>query len=219
MPLSQFVFALIATCGLVGTALADSEPEGSFLRPVEDFHPETDRWTEHNNRIRLSSWTGAWFFGTDLDIRHDLVTGARVSWEVPGFIGIRWDSGLAPRSRADVDGLVGGARISRRTRGVVHAHTLGLAIFNPELSVPNLALWAGFGAGVFAYDYDEPQALRGATQVDDLEGFSFSVNVFVELDYRIVDVFHVGLGLRQHALLGDNRGGVSEATLNLSILF
>ena len=37
--------------------IRDAVPLGD-LKMVEDFHPETDRWTEHNNRIRITLWTG-----------------------------------------------------------------------------------------------------------------------------------------------------------------
>lgn len=221
------------------------------LRNVEDFHPETDRWTEHNNRIRITWWTGGWFFSNELDIQHDVVTGFRIAWEVPGFIGIRWDSGFVPWSRLEVKGArADGGISSREMDGIVHAHTLSLGIFNPELSVDGLAFWAGFGAGLFIYDYNESDIFSGTTGGNTADGafddINITGNIFVELDYKIADVFHVGVGIRQHFLLADHTddgrfysfdgveqsglggrndgiiddlAGVTELTFNLSILF
>ncbi|MGE0712669.1 MAG: hypothetical protein AB7N76_09065 [Planctomycetota bacterium] len=209
------------------------------LAKVEDFHPETDRWTEHNNRIRISAWFGGWFFSNELEIDHDAVIGLRIAWEVPGFIGIRWDSGFVGWSTLRVRGVPGTtSNRERDVAGVVHAHTLSLAIFNPELSIDGLAFWAGFGAGLWVYDYHENSV--------DFSSSNMSGNVFIELDYKIADIFHVGVGLRQHFLLAthtddfqfadingqtpannggrndgilDDLAGVTELTLNFSILF
>ncbi len=192
----------------------------SSLVRVEDFHPETDRWTERNNRIRITSWTGAWLFGTSADIQNDVVTGLRLSWEVPGFIGIRVSSGFVGWSRLRVRAQDGGQTFRSTARGIVHGHTISLALFNPELSTIGLAFWAGFGGGLFLYDYEEPGRFTPTTTTDEeLDDVSLSGHVFVELDYRVVDVFHIGLGLRQHLLVGDNSGGVTEVALHLSVLF
>ncbi|MBL4844605.1 MAG: hypothetical protein JKY65_03685 [Planctomycetes bacterium] len=228
----------------------DTVPMGD-LRNVEDFHPETDRWTEHNNRIRITWWTGAWLFSKELDLKNDLVTGFRIAWEVPGFIAIRWDSGFVPWSRLEVKQLQPAGNVSsREMSGMVSAHTLSLGIFNPELSVPDLAFWAGFGAGLWVYDYNESDIFSGSSSVDTADGdwseINIGGNIFVELDYRIMDVFHVGIGIRQHFILADHTddgrfyaldgvdqkglggrndgiiddlAGVTELTFNLSILF
>lgn len=220
------------------------------LRAVEDFHPETDRWTEHNNRIRITWWNGGWFFSNELDIQHDFVTGLRLAWEVPGFIGIRLDSGFVPWSRLEVKGIRNGVVSSRSADGVVHAHTLSLGIFNPELSVDGLAFWAGFGGGVWVYNYNESDVFSGQSGIDTADASFDDVNisgcVFVELDYKIADIFHVGVGIRQHFILAshtddgrfysfdgteqstgggrndgilDDLAGVTELTFNLSVLF
>lgn len=228
----------------------DSVPM-SDLRNVEDFHPETDRWTEHNNRIRITWFTGGWFFSNELDIKNDVVTGFRIAWEVPGFIGIRWDSGFVPWSRLEVKALrADGSTSSREMSGIVHAHTLSLGIFNPELSVDGLAFWAGFGAGLWIYDYNESDIFSGSSSANTADGdfsdINIGGNIFVELDYKIADVFHIGIGIRQHFILADHTdegrfyafdgvdqsgvggrndgiiddlAGVTELTFNLSVLF
>jgi len=229
----------------------DRVPMGD-LRPIEDFHPETDRWTNRNNRIRITAYTGGWFFSNELDIENDVPIGFRLSWEVPGFIGIRWDSAFAPWSRLEVKapaGVGGGVNpsSSRWVDGIAHAHTLSLGIFNPELSVDGLAFWAGFGFGVWVFDYDETNVFGPDSGIDaSWDETAISANIFVELDYKISDVFHVGIGLRQHFINADwtdegrfyslndteqsfdtgrNDGpiddlaGVTEITFNISILF
>lgn len=224
--------------GLHSTYELDRVPMAD-LRQIEDFHPETDRWTEHNNRIRITWWNGGWFFSKDLDIEHTWATGLRLAWEVPGFIGIRLDHGIAPLANLEVRSGVNG----RDTiRGFVHSHTLSLAIFNPELSVDGLAFWAGFGAGLWVYDFQENNVNTGNIDFSDT---NLSGNIFIEIDYKIADIFHVGIGIRQHFLLADqtddsryyvagstgvgtdgrNNGilddlaGVTELTFNLSVLF
>jgi hypothetical protein len=222
------------------------------LQLIEDFHPETDRWTDRNNRIRITMWTGAWLFSKELRIHHDVPVGFRISWEVPGFISIRWDSGFAPWSRMEVKGRTSSGNLSSRwMSGVVHNHTLSLGIFNPELSVSGLAFWAGFGAGIWVYNYNEADVFGDTSdQGIDAEFSDTNISglVFIELDYEISDTFHVGLGIRQHALLADHTNdgrfyefngvqqtkadaidrndgqfddlaGVTEITFNISVLF
>ena len=103
------------------------------LQRIEDFHPETDRWTDRTNRIRITLWQGGWFFSSELDIHHDYVVGFRINWEVPVFIGIRWDSGFVPWSRMEVKAVPGintNPASSRWMSGVVHSHTLNLGAFS-----------------------------------------------------------------------------------------
>jgi hypothetical protein len=232
--------------------LSDPDPLDAVpladLGNVADFHPETDRWTERNNRIRLTGWVGAWLFSGELDIHGDVAVGFRINWEVPGFIGIRWDSGFVPWSRLEIRNPADSSN-KRSINGYVHSHTIGLGIFNPELSVDGLAFWAGFGGGLWFYNYNEND-IFGEGSNQGIDGEFNDVNVsgylFVELDYEVADVFHIGLGIRQHLLLaahtdegrfyeidgqeqsrGDGRNdgpiddlaGVTEITLNLSILF
>lgn len=216
------------------------------LRLVEEFHPETDRWTERTNRIRITAWQGLWAFSNDLDIRHDYVLGLRLNWEVPGFIAIRLDSGFVPWSRLEVKlATANNGRSSRHMSGVVHSHHLGLGIFNPELSIDGLAFWAGFGMGLWFFNYNENDIVQGVD--GDWQETAFGAHIFVELDYKISDIMHVGLGLRFHALnadwtndgrfydlngasqanaLVDRNDGilddlsvVTELTLNFSVLF
>ena len=217
------------------------------LRNVEDFHPETDRWTEHNNRIRITWFNGAWFFSNELDIEATWVSGLRLAWEVPGFIGIRIDSAFAPLADLEVRGGVGGGgnRRTETVRGLVHSHTLSLGIFNPELSVDGLAFWAGFGAGLWIFNFNENDVFGAGTGDVDFTETNLSGNIFIELDYKIADIFHVGIGIRQHFLLADHTddsafpfdiagtsttdgrndgilddlAGVTEFTFNLSVLF
>lgn len=223
----------------------------SDLRPVEDFHPETDRWTERTNRIRITPWFGAWLFSDELRIHHDVAVGLRINWEVPGFIGIRWDSGVVPWSRMEVkidSTAIGGGnpRSSRYMDGNVHSHTLSIAIFNPELSTTGLAFWAGFGAGLWFFDYHESNIIRESGIDGDFTDTTFSGNIFVELDYKIADIFHIGIGTRVHVLMADHTDDgrfydlndveqsagsgrndgilddlatVTEFTLNISVLF
>jgi hypothetical protein len=217
------------------------------LRPIEEFHPETDRWTERTNRIRISPFVGAWLFSDELRIHHDVVVGFRIAWEVPGFIGIRWDSAFVPWSRLEAKiPTATNPRSSRYIDGIVHAHTLSIGIFNPELSVAGLAFWAGLGGGVFVYDYHESDVIDGFQSEGDFSDINLSGNIFIELDYKIADIFHVGLGTRLHVLVADQTNDgrfyeingvdqssvedrndgliddlatVTEFTLNFSILF
>ena len=220
------------------------------LRLAADFHPETDRWTERHNRIRITQWTAVWLFSGELDIHNDIAIGLRLAWEVPGFIGIRLDSGFVPWSRLEVKapaGFAANPRSSRYVDGVVHSHTLSLGIFNPELSIEGLAFWAGFGGGLWIYSYSESDVFGIDSNIDgDFSDINISGNIFVELDYKIADIFHVGFGIRTHFILADhtdegrfydlndvnqsidtgrNDGPlddlavVTEFTLNISILF
>lgn len=176
------------------------------LRPIEDFHPETDRWTERTNRIRISPWVAGWFFSKELRIHNDVAIGMRLSWEVPGFIGIRIDSGVVPWSRMEVKGATAtNASSSRWMDGYVHSHTLSIGIFNPELSVDGLAFWAGFGGGLWIYSYDESDVFGEGSGVDgEFSDSNISGNIFMELDYKITDIFHVGVGARLHVLMADH---------------
>lgn len=229
----------------------DIVPQGD-LSPIDDFHPETDRWTARTNRIRITPFLGVWFFSGELDIHTDLVMGLRLNWEVPGFIGIRLDVGAVPtysrlEVKADRSSVGGNARSSRWLDGTVANFNLSLGIFNPELSIDGLAFWAGFGFGVWYFDYRESDIFG----VDGLDGSwndtTFGGNIFVELDYKILDILHIGLGIREHILLADwtndgrfyefnnveqSFGGedrndgildelavVTEFTLNISVLF
>ncbi|RMG15741.1 MAG: hypothetical protein D6731_07680 [Planctomycetota bacterium] len=224
-----------ADLGLDSVPLAD-------LSPVADFHPETDRWTERNNRIKLSAWGGVWAPSGELDIDPSLAIGLRLAWEVPGFIGIHIEGGAMPVSRLEVKS---GPNNSEDIGGLFHSYSVGLAIFNPELSVDGLAFWAGFGGSLWLYNFSESDVFVTGDKYEfndsNIGGF-----IFIELDYEIVDVFHIGLSLRQHVLLADHTNdgrfyevnGVSasnnldrnegpfddlasvfEARINISILF
>lgn len=225
------------------------------LQPIEDFHPEVDRWTARNNRIRITGWTGLWAFSGELDIDATAVIGFRINWEVPGFIGIRWDSGFVPWAQLEVKDA---NNDTEKAYGVVHSHTLSIGIFNPELSIGGLSFWAGFGLGLWVYDFnDNDVSFNSGTDVSvsfsetdgilgDEDAINLSGNIFIELDYEVADIFHIGLGLRQHILLADHtnlgrfyeingtlasRGdgrnsgplddlaGVTEITVNFSFLF
>lgn len=215
------------------------------LQLIEDFHPEVDRWTPRHNRIRLTVWQGAWVFSEDLDIQNDYVIGLRLAWEVPGFIGIRWDSGFVPWSRLEVKvATANNPRSSRHMDGFVSSHYLSLGIFNPELSVDGLAFWAGFGFGWWLFDYNENDLVLGVDA--DWNDSALAFALFVELDYAISDIFHLGIGVRQHFInadwtddgryydlngvnqsQGDGRNdgimddiaGVTEFTFNISLVF
>lgn len=177
------------------------------LRLAADFHPETDRWTERHNRIRISLWMGVWAWSGEMDIHTDMVLGLRLAWEVPGFIGIRLDSGLVPWSRLEVKPVppgFGNTNSKRHINGYVHNHTLSLGIFNPELSIAGLAFWAGFGGGLWFYEYHENDVFGVDSGIDgDWSDVNISGHIFVELDYKIVDILHVGIGLREHVVLAD----------------
>lgn len=224
------------------------------LQPIEDFHPEVDRWTARHNRIRVTGWTGLWAFSGELDIDATAVIGFRINWEVPGFIGIRWDSGFVPWAQLEVKDA---SNDTEKASGFVHAHTLSIGIFNPELSIGGLSFWAGFGLGLWFYNFEDNDVdFNGADakiSFSKSDGFfgkedaiNLSGNIFIELDYEVAEIFHIGLGLRQHVLLADhtnlgrfyevngtlasqgdgrNSGpiddlaGVTEITLNFSFLF
>lgn len=175
------------------------------LQPIEDFHPETDRWTERTNRIRISPWVAVWWFSGELDIHNDIAIGGRISWEVPGFIGIRLDHGIVPWARMEVKGVRNGGTSSRWMSGFVHSHTLSLGIFNPELSIDGLAFWAGFGMGLWFYNFDESDVFNEASGVDaSFDDTNFAFNIFLELDYKITDILHVGIGFREHIIFASH---------------
>jgi len=179
------------------------------LRPITDFHPETNRWTDRNNRIKLTGWLGAWAFSGELDIDATFAFGVRLSWEVPGFIAIRWDSGFAPAASLEVRSQTT-ANGREDIGGTVQAHTLSIGIFNPELSTGRLAFWAGFGLGAWVYNFSE--RVNGVRysfdEVDGIMGdedaLNLAGNVFIELDIEVMPTFHIALGLRQHFLLADH---------------
>jgi hypothetical protein len=219
--------------------------EHGDLSPIDDFHPETDRWTARTNRIRITPFIALWMFSGELDIRADIAMGLRLNWEVPGFIGIRLDFGVVPTySRLEVKN----GTSSGYMQGTVANFNLSLGIFNPELSIEGLAFWAGFGLGLWYYDYHESDLFGASTGVDgDWNDTNIGGNIFLELDYKITDIFHVGIGLREHIILanhtddgrfyefndveqsfgGDGRNDgiiddlaiVTELTLNFSVLF
>lgn len=186
------------------------------LQLTEDFHPETDRWTDRNNRVRISMWTGVWVFSGELDLETTAPIGFRINWEVPGFIGIRWDSGFVPWAQLEVKNGTGANRDTEHAFGWVHSHTLSIGIFNPELSVDGLAFWAGFGLGFWIYNFDDDVGFDNTAndvnvefnEVDgilgDEDALNIAGNIFIEIDYAIADVFHISLGLRQHILLADH---------------
>ncbi len=180
----------------------DAVPIGD-LAQITDFHPETDRWTERNNRIRITVWIGAWMLSNELDIHNQEVLGLRINWEVPGFIGIRWNSSAIPFARMEVKSGGGPGASSRYMDGIVHNHTLGLGIFNPELSIDGLAFWAGFGGGLWIFDFSETGVFSGSPGTHSFNEVSIGGFIFVELDYEIADIFHIGLGLKQHVILAD----------------
>lgn len=223
------------------------------LRQIADFHPEVDRWTERHNRIRITLWSGVWLFGGELDIEPVTVpVGLGLRWEVPGFIGIRLDGAVA-YSRLEVKSngipFTKQPRSTRFLDGVTHNYTLSLGIFNPELSVAGLAFWAGFGGGIWYWSFDEDDVFGEGTGIDGDYGdddLNISGHIFVELDYAIADIFHIGLGIRQHFVLApqtddgrfyefngveqsfdsgrndgilDDIALVTEFTLNISIVF
>lgn len=179
------------------------------LERVADFHPETDRWTDRNNRIRLSPWVAGWFFSNNLKVEHDMAMGLRLAWEVPGFIGIRLDSGIVPWSHLDIhfpnpqkpSGLT-----DRRIPGIAANIALTLGIFNPELSTPAgpLAFWAGFGPEIWIFSYKQDNVAFSSSTVkySSMDDFPRELNwgaqIFIEMDFKISDLLHAGLGFREH---------------------
>jgi hypothetical protein len=205
------------TVGNADLGLTDRDPiEQGDLRTIEDFHPETDRWTPRTNRIRITPFFGVWFFSGELDIHNDVVIGTRLNWEVPGFIGIRLDAGVVPWARLEVKGAPGGGpgfargNSSRWVDGYVANFNLDLGIFNPELSIDGLAFWAGFGGGIWVFNFREDGIFNTdeVGGVADVQGewndINISGNIFCELDYKILDILHVGAGLRFHFLMADH---------------
>jgi hypothetical protein len=163
-----------------------------------DFHPETDRWTERNNRVKVSLLMSAMFFGNNLRVLDDVGIGLRVAWEVPGFISIRLDTTILPFSHIETRTINSSSGDGRRyTPGYLDMTCLTVGIFNPELSAaPNLAMWAGLGLDAVFYHYGGLIAGNHYTYVDQNVGGEF----FFNLEYKIVDIFHVGLEWREHVL-------------------
>ena len=173
------------------------------LRLLTEFHPEIDRWTERNNRIRMTFYVAAMFFSRELRIQDDIGLGGRLNWEVPGFISIRIDSNVVPWSRMEVKVPSPiNPNSSRHMSGMVHSHFLNIGLWNPELSDDDLVMWAGFGAGVWIYDYSEADIIP---QVDgEFSDYNLAGNAFLELDYKVIDIFHVSFGVRLHGIWADH---------------
>lgn len=169
---------------------------------LADYHPETDRWTERNNRIKITLFGSALFFGNNMRIYNDAGVGLRVSWEVPGFIGIRLDSVLVPWSHMVVRnvGKTSTNNSNRSMQGFVDCTSLSIAIFNPELSTaPNLAMWAGFGVDLWEYHYDDfIHGANGASRRYQYVDWNLGGNLFFNLEYKISDIFHIGFEIREH---------------------
>lgn len=218
------------------------------LENVADYHPETDRWTERNNRIKISLYGAGWFFSQNLNIAHDAAVGLRVSWEVPGFIAIRLDGAFVPWSHLLV-------RINNTTGfsdnlvpGVAGNVSLTIGIFNPELSTAAgpLAFWAGFGPEVWFWSYHANNVSSAGTfHTVDFNGknsLNLGGQIFIEADFKIMDILHFGLGFREHIIVApqvkdgrywdldggsaslgkrDNMGlaAVQDVYLQLSVLF
>jgi hypothetical protein len=165
----------------------------------EDYHPETDRWTERNNRIKISVYGAGLFFAGNLRIACNAAAGLRVAWEVPGFIGVRLETVCDPLSRMRIrtTNISGGSSL-RNMKGFVDCTSLSVAIFNPELSYPaRIAMWAGLGVDVWFYHYYENN-ISFLGQRFDYQDFNVGLNFFFDLEFKITDIFHVGAGFREH---------------------
>lgn len=169
-----------------------------------DYHPETDRWTERNNRVKLTLYGSALFFGTNLRIQHDGGIGLRISWEVPGFIGIRLDNVYVPFSHIRVrnTGRTSTNSSTRLAEGFLNLTSLSIAIFNPELSAaPNLAMWAGFGVDLWEYHYNSfIHTSAGQARRYQYVDWNVGGNFFFNLEYKISDLFHIGFEWREHVV-------------------
>jgi len=168
-----------------------------------DYHPETDRWTERNNRIKITFYPAILFWAGNLRVENNIEgnigVGLRVSWEVPGFIGIRLDNTLVPftylRVRDAANALDKNGDHHRSIPGFVDLTSLSIAIFNPELSfAPNLAMWAGFGVDWINYHYSASAATAHYEFID----YNFGGNFFFDLEYKITDIFHIGFEWKEH---------------------
>jgi len=176
--------------------------EANQLELVVDYHPEVDRWTERNNRIRLTPYIGAWFYSNELDIENNVALGLRLSWETPGFISIRFETAFSPFSRLKVK--PGGSPNPSSTRhadGTVTNAYLSVAIFNPELSSAGLAWWAGLGTGAWIFDFNESAVQGRGTRTDvSFNEVTPAAKLFLEVDYKITPTLHVGFGVAEHIL-------------------
>jgi hypothetical protein len=229
----------------------DSQVDATLekLEPIADYHPETDRWTERNNRIKISLWGAGWFFSQNLNIAHDAAVGLRVAWEVPGFIAIRLDGGFCPWSHllARVD-RGNGFFSDELVPGLAVNSSLTIGIFNPELSTAAgpLAFWAGFGPEIWYWNYHSNNVtISGVDHQIDFSGknsLNFGGQIFVEADFKVMDIMHFGLGFKEHIVVApqvkdgrywtldggsasngkkDNMGlaAVQDVYLQLSVLF
>ncbi len=204
VPILGMPSADLPPVGEVDEIAALGEPISLEKIWAADFHPETDRWTERNNRVKITLFGSALFFGQNLRIYHDAGVGLRVSWEVPGFIGIRLDSVIVPFSHMVVRniGKTSTNDSNRSMRGFVDCTSLSIAIFNPELSAaPNLVMWAGFGVDLWEYHYDQflPNA-GGTSRRYQYVDWNLGGNLFFNMEYKIVDTFHIGFELREHVV-------------------
>jgi hypothetical protein len=221
-----------STDGATTNAVAKSGGAGSDdsgkLENATDFYPETDQWTERNNRIKISAYFSGLLFGRNLRIEPDFAEGLQLSWEVPGFIGVRLNTVVVPGySRMQVSpegGSQNGASPGRHITGTVDCTSLSIAIFNPELSMPSpgaLAMWAGLGLDLWIYHYTED----GLTFISNFQhNFSFNtnpgMNIFFDAEFKVTDNFHIGLGLKDHIVYAPQTergefyqiGGVTQGT-------
>lgn len=205
--LSDTVKSPATTDDVAGEAVKELFEDEELQLLATDYHPTVDRWTERNNRIKLSLLAGGLVFSGDLDISPVGFGGLRISWEAPGFIGIHFDAALAPyvQLRVKPGGNVNDTNAEKKADGYVSHFYLSLAIFNPQLSTENLAFWAGAGAGVWYFDFDEDDVQDASPLQTDVSFQELvpAAKVFVELDYRITQTIHIGFGAAGHVLYAE----------------
>lgn len=182
--------------------LASIFDQNEELQALTDYHPTVDRWTDRDNRIRVKMPISWLLYSGELDVKPNVGIGLSISWEAPGFIAIFFEGMISPFSRLEVKpGASLNPRSSRHAEGFTANAYLSIAIFNPELSNEDLALWAGVGAGAWYFNFNDDSTQNSIAPSDvEFQDTVPAAKVFFEIDYRVTPNIHVGFGTALHVL-------------------